>query len=168
MRGTAILASDYKEYLSGRVSKNVIDKAQEFIQNISVINEGIIASNIGVSAMHDITEGGLLGACYEVAEASGVGMSIFRDSLPILPETLDICQAFDINPLGLISSGSMLICTPIGDKVLEALKTQGIPATNIGKVINSGKFIFSQEGQEQIIPFERDELFKAIEKVPKI
>ncbi|MDD4568573.1 MAG: AIR synthase family protein [Tepidanaerobacteraceae bacterium] len=168
LEGTAILASDYKEYLSGRVSKNVIDKAQEFIQNISVINEGIIASNIGVSAMHDITEGGLLGACYEVAEASGVGMSIFRDSLPILPETLDICQAFDINPLGLISSGSMLICTPIGDKVLEALKTQGIPATNIGKVINSGKFIFSQEGQEQIIPFERDELFKAIEKVPKI
>ena len=118
--------------------------------------------------MHDITEGGLLSACHEVAEASGVGIRIFRDSLPILPETLDICKIFDINPLGLISSGSMLICTPIGDKVLEALKSQSISATKIGKVIDSGNFIVSQEEERDIIPLERDELFKAIEKVQNI
>ena len=168
LEGTAILALDYEEYLKGKVPQSVIDKAQNLIKSISVINEGIIASDIGVSAMHDITEGGLLSACHEVAEASGVGIRIFRDSLPILPETLDICKIFDINPLGLISSGSMLICTPIGDKVLEALKSQSISATKIGKVIDSGNFIVSQEEERDIIPLERDELFKAIENVQNI
>ena len=63
-----------------------------------------------------------------------MGWKSLKNKLPILPETLDICRAFDINPLGLISSGSLLICAPKGDKVVAELKANGIPATIIGKV----------------------------------
>lgn len=164
LEGSAILASDFEEFLKGKISDKTIKTAQGFIDKISVIDEGIIAAEIGVSAMHDITEGGLLGASFEVAEASGVGVDIYQDALPILPETREICQAFDINPLGLISSGSMLICTPKGDEVVKALKSHDIPAAIIGKVTSGGKYLVTPSGKHPIIPLKRDELIRVIEK----
>ncbi|HHV19000.1 MAG TPA: AIR synthase [Thermoanaerobacterales bacterium] len=168
LEGSAILASDFEEFLIGKVSRETIKKAQGFIEKISVIDEGIIAAKIGVSAMHDITEGGLLGACFEVAEASHVGMEIYEDSLPILPETQNICTAFDIDPLGLISSGSMLICTPKGNEVTAALKNYNISSTIIGKVTLQGIYMVTPDGKHPIVPFERDELVRAIEKVQEL
>lgn len=167
LEGSAILASDFEDFLEGKVSKESIKTAQSFIEKISVIDEGIIAAEVGVSAMHDITEGGLLGACYEVANASEVGVEIYQDLLPILPETREICQAFGINPLGLISSGSMLICTPKAEEVVDALKRNGIPATIIGKVRSGGNYIVTRESKRPFMPLERDELIRATEKVQK-
>lgn len=167
LEGSAILASDFEEFLIKKLPRETIEKAKDFIEKISVVDDGIIASKVGVSAMHDITEGGLLGACYEVAEASGVGVEIYQDLLPILPETQDICKAFGINPLGLISSGSMFICTPFADEVIAALNESKIDAAVIGKVTSQeqGKFIVSSGKKCPIVPFERDELYNAIEKV---
>jgi len=167
LEGSAILASDFEDFLTGKVPKATIKTAQSFIEKISVIDEGIIAASVGVSAMHDITEGGLLGACFEVAIASNVGIEIYHDLLPILPETQDICRAFEINPLGLISSGSMLICTSKGREVVEALKAHKIPATIIGKVTASGNYIVTSEGKRPFAPLERDELIRATEKVKR-
>jgi len=164
LEGSAILATDFEEFLKGKVAEKTIKTAQSFIDRISVIDEGIIAAKIGVSAMHDITEGGLLGACSEIAEASDVGVEIHQDLLPILPETRDICQAFGINPLGLISSGSMLICTPKGNEVVNALKSHNIPATIIGKITSSGKYIITSGSKKPLVPLERDELIRVIEK----
>lgn len=165
LEGTAILASDFAEYLETRVPKESIDIAQTFLNHISVIEDGLIAAEVGVSAMHDITEGGLLGACHEIAEASGVGMEIWKDKLPILPETLAICQAFEIDPLGLISSGSMLITSPRGSEVVQALKKQGINATIVGKVLQErrGRYILGKD-KTPLVPPQRDELYRAIER----
>ncbi|HAA64732.1 MAG TPA: AIR synthase, partial [Thermoanaerobacter sp.] len=73
LEGTAILATDYEDLLLKRYDKDFILKAQSFINEISVIEEGLIAAQNGANAMHDITEGGILGAAYEIAEASGLG-----------------------------------------------------------------------------------------------
>ncbi|GLI51042.1 hydrogenase [Tepidanaerobacter syntrophicus] len=164
LEGSAILASDFEDFLVRRLPKEIVARAKTFIEQISVVDEGIIASRAGVSAMHDITEGGLLGACCEVAEASGVGIEIQEELIPILPETKEICKVFDIDPLGLISSGSMLICTSRPDKVITELENAGIIATVIGRIIPEGKFMISSDKRNPIIPFERDELYKAIEK----
>lgn len=165
LEGSAILASDFENYLKHKLNKDTIKKAQNFIQNISVIHDGLTAAKAGVSAMHDITEGGFLGASYEVAKASGVGMEIVRENLPILPETKDICRVLDINPLALISSGSMLICAPDGEKVLRALNEESIPASIVGKVTKEGKYIVSGNTKTPIVPPDRDELIRAIEKM---
>lgn len=167
LEGSAILASDFEDYLNGKLSEEAIKTAQGFLEKISVIDEGVIAAEVGVSAMHDITEGGLLGACYEVAHASGVGVEVYQDLLPLLPETREICRVFGIDPLGLISSGSMLICTPRAEEVVEALKSNNIPAIVIGKVTSGGNYIVTQEGKRPLLPLERDELIRATEKVQK-
>ena len=164
LEGAAILASDFGSYLEGRVSQEYIDTALGFIDSISVIDDGLIAAEVGVTAMHDITEGGLLGACYEIAEASKAGMEIWADKLPILPQTHTICRAFGIDPLGLISSGSMLITSPKGAQVVAALKNQGISATIIGKVVEEGRFIVESHGNTPLYPLKRDELYRAIDK----
>ncbi len=167
LEGTFILASDFEGYLKDKLPKSVIQRAISFIDKISVIEDGLTAARAGVSAMHDITEGGLLGACFEVAEASGTGIEIMRDNIPILPETAAICELFDIDPLGLISSGSMLITAPNGEKVISALNERGITANIIGKMTEGGKCIVFNGHKMPLIPPDRDELYKAIEKGKK-
>ncbi|MCG0276682.1 MAG: AIR synthase family protein [Thermosediminibacteraceae bacterium] len=165
LEGTAILALDFEEFLLDKLPAETVKKAQDLLGHISVIEDGLTAAGAGVNAMHDITEGGLLGAIWELAEASGIGVEIYADKIPVLPETRAICQAFNIDPLGLISSGSMLICTSNGQKVVEALRQKTIPATIIGKATSSGRYILDAGKKIPITPPERDELYKAIEKV---
>lgn len=164
LEGSAILASDFEDVLKTSISLECLQRAQSFIDKISVIEDGLTAAKAGVTAMHDITEGGFLGACYEVAEASGRGVEVYADKLPIFPETTAICDFFGINPLGLISSGSMLICTPNAEKVIAALREKGITATIVGKITaGTDKIVFSGERSFPLVPPERDELLKAIE-----
>lgn len=167
LEGTSILATDFEHFIKDKLPAKIIDKAKNFIRDISVIKDGLIAAKAGVSAMHDITEGGILGACYEISVASKVGIRIYKEKLPILPETTTICELFGIDPLGLISSGSMLICTSFPDKVIKNLKKADIKATIIGDIIEEGRFIKTQGKDLPLIPPERDELYNAIEKVKK-
>lgn len=73
---------------------------------------------VGVSAMHDVTEGGIFGALWEMAEASGVGLCVDLKKIPIRQETIEICEFFNLNPYQLISSGSMLIGTDHGSQLV--------------------------------------------------
>lgn len=165
LEGTAILALDFEGFLKERLPEETVKKAQQLVKNISVIEDGLTAGAVGVSAMHDITEGGLLGAVWEITEASGVGAEIYADRIPILPETRAICEVLGIDPLGLISSGSMLICTRKGEEVVRALSEKSIPATIIGSITSEGRYIIKSGQKIPIAPPERDELFRAIEKI---
>ena len=61
---------------------------------ISVQSEAAVAVTSGVSAMHDVTEGGIFGALWEMAEASGVGLEIDLKKIPIRQETVEVCEVF--------------------------------------------------------------------------
>lgn len=163
LEGTAVIASDFQEFLKGKMSSEEIERAKGFINYISVIPEGRLGAKNGATAMHDVTEGGVLGAAYEIALASKVGITLWEDRIPVHPETLKICQIFNLNPLGLISSGSMLITAPDGNRIISALKEAGIEATIIGKVTEEGFRIVDKEGKERpFTPPERDELYKIL------
>jgi hydrogenase expression/formation protein HypE len=165
LEGSAILASDFEKKLSGIIGHSVVAKAKGFIKMISVIPESRVAVKHGVTAMHDITEGGVLGASYEVAVASGTGIEIHSELIPLLDETRQICDAAQISPLGLISSGSMLMTVPDGRRLEKALKSAGINAAIIGKVTENGLVLRTKDGAVDLKPPERDELFKAIENL---
>lgn len=135
LEGTAILAFDHEKELAAEFGSDVVDSAKKLINLISVVKEGVIASKYeGVNAMHDVTEGGVLGAVWEMCEASGCGAEIIKSSIPVLPETAKICGYFNINPLKLISSGCMLISANSGRSLVEKLSGEGIPASIIGKM----------------------------------
>ena len=117
----------------------------------------------GVGAMHDVTEGGLFGALWEMAEASDVGLEIDLKKIPIRQETVEICEYFDINPYGLISSGMMLMAAEDGNALVKQLQEAGIDATVIGKATaGNDRVILRDEERRFLEPPKTDELYKAL------
>jgi hydrogenase expression/formation protein HypE len=115
------------------------------------------ASCDGVSALHDVTEGGVGEALYEMAVASGLHIEVDRESIPLLPETSIICSDLGLDPLGLIGSGSILVgCEPASkDEVGKVFESLAVPFTWIGRASEPGT------GSTNLPRFPRDELLKA-------
>nr|WP_279380652.1 AIR synthase family protein [Caldicoprobacter guelmensis] len=170
MEGTAILAHDREELLLRHFSQELIEKAKGFIKFISVMKEGRFASSFGVHGMHDATEGGVLGAIWEISEAMGKGVEIDVSKIPIAAETAAICRFFGIDPLRLISSGCMVIVVPEGKKLVELLNQNGVEAVVVGKVIDgTDKWLLTEEGRIPLEAPDADHLYKALnfsEKLP--
>lgn len=164
IEGTSIIAKEKEEELKTRFSASFIDKAKELDVYLSVLSEAAVAVNSGVSAMHDITEGGIFGALWEMAEASGIGLDIDVKKIPIRQETIEICEFYGINPYRLISSGSMLMATEDGNKMVRELEKAGINAVVIGKA-TEGKDRMIRKDEEEHSFLERpktDELYQVL------
>ncbi len=161
--GTAILAADHRDTLvSLGVERSILDKAREFFEGISVVPEALAAAKVGASAMHDITEGGFYGALWELLEASGWGCEVDLECVPVLPETQAICDALQLDPLGLISSGSLLIIAPPRSPIVEAAAAVGVAAYPVGHITAEDRAVLispSGERRELTLP-EEDELWR--------
>ena len=138
--------------------------AKAFDQYLSVVPEAMVAVAHGVTAMHDVTEGGIYGALWELAEASGVGLEIDLKAIPIRQETVEVCEQFHLNPYQLISSGSMLMAAPDGLGLVQALKKAGIPASIVGRCVEGkAKKIVNGEDTAYLERPKTDELYKIYE-----
>ncbi len=166
IEGTSVLARDFARDLQGvGVQENVIEKSAVLLDTlgISVVNEARVCAQAGVHSLHDITEGGLIAALHEVATASGLGVAVEEDSVPVLPETEEVCSALGLHPMGLLASGSVVVTlhpqyTPA---LLHALEREGIDAWEIGQMLpaEEGRVLFARSGEEVPLPvFPRDEL----------
>lgn len=163
LEGTAIIAREKETELAGRLPLEYIETAQGFLQYLSVIPEARIAVEHGVYAMHDVTEGGIFGALWEMAEASGIGLSIDLRSIPVRQETIEICECFQINPYQLISSGSMLMAAYQGHDLVKKLHQAGIEAVVIGKATDGNDRILCNGEEHRFLePPKTDELYKII------
>lgn len=161
LEGTAILAADKADRLQGIFTDKELLEAQNFLSQISVIEEGSCGGDLGVTAMHDATEGGILGACWELSEASGLGCEIDLASIPVHPLTVRLCAHLDIDPLRLVASGSMIIASPEPDKLITALASRGIRGTAIGRLTEkSVRIAFSGGESIELMPPGPDELYK--------
>ena len=114
LEGTSIAAKEKEEKLLERFAPSFVETAKRFDQYLSVVPEAKIAKAWGVSAMHDITEGGVFGALWEMGNGSGTGLDIDLKKIPIRQETVEVCEVLGLNPYILMSSGSMLITTEDG------------------------------------------------------
>jgi len=132
-----LLAVLREKELQTRYSLKLIEKAKALCGQISVVADALAAMEAGgVSAMHDATEGGVIGGLFEIANASGVGMDV-DESLFIYPEEVKmVCEAFDIDPVKAIAEGSLLItASPASvEGIIKHLKRAGIRASVVGEV----------------------------------
>ncbi len=165
LEGTAILATDLEPHLRGRVPDDVIARAQSFVREISVVRDGLLAAELGAAALHDPTEGGLLGAVWELAESAGCGYEIDAALVPIRPETRAICAVFEADPLRLISSGALLAAAPDGPALAAGLRAGGVEAAVIGRLIEgSGRWLVRDGKRIDVGPVARDELWRILEQ----
>jgi hydrogenase expression/formation protein HypE len=171
VEGTAIIARELisRGELEG-LDPVLIERSQRFLYEpgISVVRDASIATAAGqVHAMHDPTEGGLATGLAELAETAGVGVAVDEAALPILPETQALCASLELDPLGLIASGALLLAVALEDsiKTVRALEQEGIPATQIGRVVHSedGLTLHGPAGKWPLPHFERDEITRLFE-----
>lgn len=155
LEGTAIIASDFADRL--KLEDDEFSTAKAFFDCLSVVPEGTYAARHGAHAMHDITEGGVLGAVWEMSQAAGIGICINSDTMPIHAVTASICKQTGIDPLRLISSGCMLIACANGDELCRGLESIGVKATRIGKA--QGSCVCIEDGS-LIEPPQADEIYK--------
>ncbi len=163
LEGTAILASDQANRLIPFLTEEERTLASRLIDQISVVPEGVLCASLDVHAMHDATEGGLLGAIHELCDACGLGCRIDADAIPVHPLTRKITSALGIDPLRLLSSGSLLIATPDPGPVLKALAMENIQAGIIGHLTEQPARVMSLCGLwTDILPPMPDELYKIV------
>ena len=164
LEGTSILAKEKEDELLSKFPRHLVDEAKEYDRMMSVIPEAAIAVKSNVSAMHDITEGGVFGALWELAESAGVGLTVDLKKLPIKQATVEICNYYDINPYELMSSGSMLMAVYNGHDLVRALEQEQIHAVVVGKVTDSNdKIVINGEETRFLEPPKTDELYKALQ-----
>ena len=163
LEGTAILAADQKLRLGKTLSEDQLAQARNLISQISVVPEGIIGGEMGVHAMHDATEGGILGAAWEMAQACGLGLEIEIDAIPLHPLTKIITDELGLDPYRLISSGSLLIATDKPDDVQKALRAKEILCSVIGRLTQNPNYVQIRSGNvSELSPPGPDELYKII------
>jgi len=165
LEGTAIIAAEREDALIGRFGREAIERAKSFSMDISVVREGVLAGSFGVRAMHDATEGGVYGAAWEMAEASGKGLIIQERDINVLDVTRDICAYYNIDAYRLISSGSMLIATDRPGALIGVLNDAGIFAAQIAEFTGDAeeRYIIGADGTK--VRFGQpgaDELYKVI------
>ena len=166
LEGAAIIAADMEDVLKPVFGAKMLAAVMAFSDKISVIEEGVIAREMGAAhAMHDITEGGVYGAAWEMAEASGVGIEIFKENIPIMDETVMLCEHLKLDPYRLTSSGSMMIATDIPAQLEEKLHAAGIECARIGRIIGDRNSRYVIDGNGCSVALESpgaDELYKVL------
>jgi hydrogenase expression/formation protein HypE len=164
VEGTAIVAVEFRDLLLEKgMTEAEIDVCCAFKNMVSILPEARIAwKNSDVTALHDVTEGGIATALVELSQAGGRGMRIRLDHIPVYPQTRRMGDILGIDPLGLIGSGSLLICCrPDGtQRLVDALEKDGIAVADIGRVTDQAPGIAaSEDGAQGLFPqFSVDEI----------
>jgi len=161
IEATALLARDHAPRLRGRVPKPMLARAANFLfdPGISVVRAALIASDVGVSAMHDPTEGGMINGLWELAHASARRIVVDVTAIPVREETRRLTEVLGVDPLRAIASGSLLIgCRAArAPTLLDRFRRHGIVATRIGKCVAGSAGVVTPSGRK-LRPRARDEI----------
>jgi hydrogenase maturation factor len=170
LEGSHVLASDLAAPLQALgVSAGLLADARRYGDELSVVPEARIAVDSGATAMHDPTEGGVIGALWELAEASGCGFRVHAERIAVREPTRRICAALGVDPLRLIASGALLIACADAARLLSALAAQNIAAAQIGVMTeaDNGRVLVYADGHEEAITrLDRDELYRIVSEQP--
>ena len=175
IEATAIIARECEEQVQEKCDTLFLEQAKHYLVDpgISVLKDAQISIETGgVHAMHDVTEGGVATAVFELATAAELGVVVYTDKLlgsPVLYSdiTRTLCDMFGLNPLGVISSGAMLIAAAPekGEAICQVLGKAGIRAGIIGKFLptESGMWLEYADNTRQPLPvFQTDEIAKLL------
>jgi hydrogenase maturation factor len=143
IEGTGLVAREFTQRLADEgMTALELAECAAFLDRMSIVEEARLAGSFsGVSALHDVTEGGLAAAVRELGAAGGRRLRIDMDRIPVYAQTARVCSILGIDPLGLIGSGSLLITCSAADAaaVIAAIAAVDIEITDIGEVLSPGK-----------------------------
>ena len=143
---SATLAMSFPETIKEKAGTEVFQKTCETFYDTSSLKEAltVMKTSAGnITAMHDVTEGGVLGAIYEMAVASNNGATVNNEELPVGHLQKEVCEIFSLDPRFCIGAGSMIIACKAGseNEIIESLEKENIPCSRVGEFTEPSKGI---------------------------
>ncbi len=145
--GTLLRVTGKKDELLKRYSEEYLRTAEAFKDLLIVHDEAKIAKKCGAVKSHHISTGGVYAALWELAESCGMGLNICHDNIPIMQETIEICEFTGDNPYMIDGCGAILFVTEDGEALSEALYTAGYESSTIGKLTLEKKRVITHDGE---------------------
>lgn len=171
----AILAKSFPQTVKNKAGTENYHQACESFYNISVLKDALTAvtneKEKSITAMHDVTEGGVLGAIYEMAIASDNGAVIDNDKLPIKETQSEVCEVFSLDPRYCIGAGAMIMTCKKNavPKIMAQFKENNISCTKVGEITqkNHGIQLIEEGKRSDLIYHEKDPYWEAFFKALK-
>jgi hydrogenase maturation factor len=167
---TGILAHAFPRMIEKDSGKEFAQQAQRYLDEFSTSKDAITAASIGVresgvTAMHDVTEGGILRGIFELLHASGKGARIDKKAIHVSEVTRRICSLFGIDPFNALGEGALVICVrPEKTTALQKeLEKHNITSYLVGEVLPSKeKILVTDESGERVLQYpEKDSYWEA-------
>ncbi len=166
LEGTAELAREHR-FTAREVPASALKRARRFIDEVDITKEAVASFGTGaVHAMHDCTEGGVVGAAFEMSLASGIGFVLDEAAVPVAPETRLICDALSIDPLRLIGSGSLLLAVAPGAEAQVEEALLGVcKVSRVGSFLKGGRYVAGRDGAKRALhEAPQDELWRVLSR----
>lgn len=161
MEGMLRIYKQKEEELGTRFVPAFLHQIEKYDRELFAEKELKTAKEFGAAAMQQITDGGILAAIWELAEASGVGIEAELKKMSILQETIELCEFYHLNPYQMTSTGSVLIAVRGGEKLVQMLKREGVMAAVIGRTTSEReRVLVDGEGKHYLNRPAQDELLK--------
>ena len=151
LEGTAMIAEEKSEELCSKYPVPFIRDAIDFRKLMSVQKEAAVAMKSGAVAVTDISNGGVYASLWDMAERAGTGLIVDLKSIPIRQETVEICEFYELNPYQLLSGGSLLYVCEDGEKLVEELEKEGIPASVVGYLRSGNDKIITNADESRFL-----------------
>ncbi len=165
--GGAILAQLKMEQLLSRYPKSYIRGTAAYLEQTGLFTELAVLEALAgqegqeqdhnsidgrpvVYAAHDVSNGGVFGALWQLLDACRSGGEIWLDRIPVRQEIIEVSNYFDINPYLMNGQGSLLLVTDRGQQLVEAFRAQGLTAEVIGA---------TRAGKDRKVILEEEERF---------
>lgn len=167
IEAASIIAREKGKELANIFGRKFVNRIKKFIYapGISVVKDAMIASSVAnVHAMHDPTEGGLYTGLLELSKAGNVGLVIYKDRISLISESKILCEHYNLDIMGAIASGALLIAVDKRDteKLIAALQKDNISSAVIGKVMKKSEGVKIKEERclKNLPEFHVDEITK--------
>ncbi|MGA9162539.1 MAG: AIR synthase-related protein, partial [Actinomycetota bacterium] len=163
IEGAAVLAHEAADRLTG-LDPGVMTAARDALDEpgISVVEPALLAAELGATAMHDPTEGGLVAGIHEIAAASRLRIRIDLGSILWFEPGRAICTALAAEPSATLASGCLLAAfrADRAKAVLQSLANHGYSASRIGTA-EPGSGVCDADGRPLAWP-GRDEVARLL------
>ena len=164
MEGMLRILEEKEAELKTRFSTSFLKQMSSYKSHVFAQKEIALAKQNGVKFISQIGEGGVFAGLWNLAKEMECGLEVDLKKIPVLQETVEVCEFFRLNPYQLTSAGAMFMLTNDGEHLVEVLGAQGIPAVLIGKLTdNNDKILRNGEEIRYIDRPAPDEMMKIFE-----
>ena len=164
MEGMLRILEEKEAELKTRFSTSFLKQISSYKSQIFAQKEIEIAHKNDVKYISQVGEGGVFAGLWDLAKEMGRGFEVDLKKIPVLQETVEVCEFFRLNPYQLTSAGTMIMIAEDGERLVEVLAEQGVEATFVGKLTDNNDKVL--KNGEEIRYLDRpapDEIMKVFE-----